>query len=373
MEVRRVGRDPVGHALRARNILPPETQTSIRSGALKVPDHTSKPWEIGRADGLLLLTAILWGVNFSVVKFALAEIPPLVFMGLRFLVASSTMLTLTLAAGYRLDFERRHIPYLIVLGLLGNTAYQLLFVFAISLTTAENTALILATAPAWVALIGTLLGAEWVRRMGWLGIALSLAGIALIVGGSDRLAQFPFGGSSLRGDLLMLGGTLCWALYTLMVRPMTRRYSSVSVTSFSTAMGTIPLVLVGIPTMVDLDWTAITAASWAAMILSGIFAIGFAYFFWNYGVAQLGSARTSIYSNLSLPAALVTAWLWLKETLTPMQAVGTLLALGGVILARRFTRPHDPRVCDLGIAGAEGRQIAGSPTGGDEPARPRIR
>jgi drug/metabolite transporter (DMT)-like permease len=323
-------------------ILGAKQPVPIRRTTVEVPDHSAKPWGIGRADGLLLLTAILWGVNFSVVKFALAEIPPVVFMGLRFLVASAAMLALTLAAGYRIDFEPRHIPHLIGLGLVGNTAYQLLFVFAISLTTAENSALILATAPAWVALVGTALGMERVEKVGWLGIGLSLAGIALIIGGSDRLAEFPFGGSSLRGDLLMLAGTLCWALYTLLVRPMTRRYSSVSVTSVSTAIGTIPLVLVGIPAMADLDWSAVSTVAWTAMALSGVFAIGLAYFFWNYGVAQLGSARTSIYSNLSLPAALATAWMWLGETLTPMQAAGTLLALGGVVLARRFTRPQRP-------------------------------
>jgi drug/metabolite transporter (DMT)-like permease len=77
--------------------------------------------------------------------------------------------------------------------------------------------------------------------------------------------------------------------------------------------------------------------AWAALVFSGIFAIGVAYIFWNYGVKQLGSARTSIYSNLSLPAALLTAWLWLQETLTPMQWWGTFLAMGGVIIARRFT------------------------------------
>ncbi len=113
-------------------------------------------------------------------------------------------------------------------------------------------------------------------------------------------------------------------------------------------MGTVPLVLVGIPTMADLDWTAVGTASWIAMVLSGIFAIGLAYFFWNYGVAQLGSARTSIYSNLSLPVALATGWIWLRETLTPMQLVGTLLALGGVILARRFTRPRYPPASAVG-------------------------
>jgi drug/metabolite transporter (DMT)-like permease len=121
---------------------------------------------------------------------------------------------------------------------------------------------------------------------------------------------------------------------------MTRLYSSVSVTGFSTAVGTIPLVLVGIPAMTQLPWSQIRVSAWVALVVSGIVAIGVAYLFWNYGVSKLGSTRTSIYSNLSLPAALLTAWLWLEETLTPVQWWGTVLAMAGVILARRFTHHH---------------------------------
>jgi drug/metabolite transporter (DMT)-like permease len=301
-----------------------------------------KSWEIEWADGLLLLTATVWGINFSIVKFALADIPPTAFMGLRFIVASATMLCLATALGRRLKFERRHLPYLIGLGLLGNTSYQVLFVFGISATTAENSSLILATAPAWVALTGTIFRVERVDPPGWLGIALSLVGIVLIISGSDRLTQFPFGGSSLGGDLLILAGTLCWSLYTLLMRPMTRLYSSISVTGFTTAVGTVPLILLAIPASASLDWTGVSISAWAAMVFSGIFAIALAYFFWNYGVSRLGSTRTSIYSNLSIPAALLTASLWLQETLTPPQWAGTLLAVGGVLLTRRFTHHRDP-------------------------------
>jgi site-specific recombinase XerC len=66
--------------------------------------------------------------------------------------------------------ERRHLLYLIGIGLLGNTAYQLFFVFAIAITTAENSARILATVPVWVALIGTIFGVERVevREVDWI-------------------------------------------------------------------------------------------------------------------------------------------------------------------------------------------------------------
>jgi drug/metabolite transporter (DMT)-like permease len=291
-----------------------------------------------------LLTTLFWGVNFSAVKFALAALPPLAFNGLRFVVAATVMFVLAYGTGHRFKFAKKHVLYMIGLGLLGNTAYQLFFVFGVNETTADNASLILATVPAWVALSGTLAGVDRVKAGGWLGVLLSLLGIGLIISGSDRQAEFQFGAATLRGDLLMLAATLCWSGYTLLSRPMLRQYSSAAVTSFTTLMGTIPLLLICAPTIIRLDWAEIPWSAWLALIISGTFGIALAYFFWNYGVSRLGSARTSLFSNLVPPIALLTAWLWLGETLTLQQGIGTLLALGGVILARRFTAPVENNV-----------------------------
>lgn len=299
----------------------------------------SNNWELTWADLLLLLTITFWGVNFSVVKFALADLSPLAFNGLRFLVASITMLTLAWIAGHRFRFERRHVWYLIGLGVLGNTVYQLLFVFGIDNTTADNSALILATVPAWVAVIGTAAGMERVEPKGWLGIILALMGIGLIITGGNQQAHFEFGGANFSGDFLVLLATLCWSSYTLLSRPVLRHYSSAAVTSFSTAMGTIPLVLISAPSLTRVAWGSVPVVAFMAVIFSGIFGIALAYFFWNYGVSRIGSARTSLYSNLTPPIALFTAWFFLGETLAAQQVFGALLALTGIILARRFAYP----------------------------------
>lgn len=295
------------------------------------------PGDLGWADGLLLLTVLFWGVNFAVVKIALAEIPPLIFNGLRFVFASSLMLLLAWSAGHRLKFQRRHLLYLIGLGLLGITAYQLLFILGIDNTTADNSALILATVPVWVALFGTLAGMERVSGRGWFGVALSMAGIVLIIVGSDRDEALEFGGATLWGDLLILLATLCWSLYTLAIRPMLRHYSSMAITSFASLVGAIPLVLLAVPPMSEFSWGRVSAAAWLAVIFSGTFSIALAYFFWNNGVSRLGSTRTSLYANLTPPVTLFVSWLWLGETLTVIQWVGTGLALIGVVLARRYT------------------------------------
>jgi drug/metabolite transporter (DMT)-like permease len=294
---------------------------------------------INLADGFLLLTVIFWSINFSMVKFALVELSPLAFNGLRMFLAAGLMLILAPMLGNSLKFQRHHLGRLILLGVLGNTAYQLCFIFGIARTSADNAALILATVPVWVALIGTIAGTEKVTTGGWLGVGLSLAGIGLIILGGQRQVQLHFGGASLLGDGLILGATLCWSLYTLISRRMLRDYSSIAVTTFSTVVGVIPLLLLAIPPLVQLDWTTISITAWGALIFSGIFGITLAYFFWNYGVSRLGSTRTSLYSNLTPPLALLVAWLLLGETLTLVQIGGGLLALGGVALARRYTYP----------------------------------
>lgn len=289
------------------------------------------------ADGLLLLTILFWSINFSLVKFALAELPPLAFNGLRMALAAGLMLALVPTMGYSLKFQRHHLGRLVILGLLGNTSYQLCFIFGIARTSADNAALILATVPAWVALIGTLTGTEKVTLGGWLGVALSLAGISLIIWGGSHQTQLHFGGTTWAGDALILGATLCWSLYTLISRRMLNSYPSITVTSFTTAIGVIPLILLSIPPLAHLEWRTISLTAWSSLIFSGVFSIALAYFFWNYGVSRLGSTRTSLYSNLTPPLALLTAWLLLGETLTLLQIVGGLLALGGVALARRYT------------------------------------
>ncbi len=293
------------------------------------------------ADALLLVTVVIWGVNFTVVKFALAGLPPLAFNAVRSLAASTAALVALRLWGRRWAFARRDLPALVGLGLLGNGVYQLIFIFGADATTADNAALILATVPAWVALLGTVLGMERVRAPGWLGVALSFAGIALIIAGGDRTAGFRFGGASLRGDVLILACTLCWSTYTLLCRPLMRRYGPLPVTSFLTVTGMVTLVLAGLPEFVALDHRAVPWAAWGAAIFSGVFALGLAYFLWNHGVTHLGSARTALYSNLTPAIALVTAWLVLGETLTLQQAGGAALAVAGVVLARRFARPRE--------------------------------
>lgn len=265
-------------------------------------------------DALLLLVATIWGVNFSVVKFALGSLPPLAFNAVRFAVAASALLVMVWLGGHSLRIARRDLPFLIGLGLLGNSIYQMLFVYGAALTTADNASLMLSTVPVWVALFGSLAGTEHVASRGWLGVSLALVGVVAIVTGGARDAHFTFGGASLEGDLLVFIGTLCWSAYTLLNRRALSRYPAPTVVAFCTAVGAVPIIIAGMPGLRAAHAEGLPTSVYLAAAGSGFFAIAVAYVLWSFGIARVGSARTALYNNLVLPIAVITAWLTLGET-----------------------------------------------------------
>src|ERR671914_629686 len=104
------------------------------------------------SDLAMLLVCLIWGLNFSITKLALAQIPPLPFTAIRFVVSSLLLwLVLRMTEG-PLRVPGPALRLLILLGLLGNTCYQLAFTVGLNHTTATNSALILSTVPTVVAL-----------------------------------------------------------------------------------------------------------------------------------------------------------------------------------------------------------------------------
>jgi len=296
---------------------------------------------VGRLDLLLLLMAAMWGTNFSIIKVALTDLAPLPFASLRFVLIVPVMAGLAWLTGHSLRVERRYWLQIAGLGLLGNTVYQLLFIFGADRTSADNAALILATVPVFVAVMGYLAGFEQIGRGGWIGVGLSLVGILCIVTGNASGASLEFGGASLFGDLLVFLATLAWSAYTVWMRPVVQRCSPIAVTVLSTAVGSLPLLLMTLPFLRVDELAQVSTRGWLALAASGMFGICLPYFIWNYGISRLGSARTSLYSYLVPFIALVVAWAWLGESLTAQQFLGGGLALAGVLLARNYVRSID--------------------------------
>lgn len=288
------------------------------------------PKGIGLTDLMLLAMALIWGVNFSVVKYGTAIVEPLAFNGARMLLASAA-LGAVVAITRPARIARRDVLGLLGLGVLGNGVYQYLFVQGIALTRAGNAALMLAAMPAFVALIGRLRGVERASARGLVGIALSVVGIGVIVLSTSQGGSGP---SSVKGDLLVLAGCLSWALYTVLLKPYTHRVDGLLLSAITMVGGTATLLVVALPALLAAPWRALPASGWGAVLYSGLGALVIAYLFWYRGVRVLGPTRASMYGNLQPVIALFVAWLMLGEAPTLFQGVGAMLILGGLLLTR---------------------------------------
>jgi len=288
---------------------------------------------VGLTDLALLAMAIIWGVNYSVVKFATEVMPPLAFNAFR--VCLAAVVLLLIARGTRPS--RRTILVLVLLGVLGNGIYQVLFVEGVARTRAGDAALIASASPAFMAIIGRLRGTERIPGRGVAGILLSLAGMCFVVWGSGAAAQHASGVShatAVLGDLLILAGALAWAMYTVLLKPYTHTIDGLQLSAWTMVGGAIVLGVAGAPDVVRTSWATLPPLAWGAVLYSGFGALVLAYLFWYRGVRVLGPTRAAMYGNLQPVIAIAVAWLMLGETPTVWQGVGTAAITGGLLLTR---------------------------------------
>ena len=279
---------------------------------------------------------VIWGVNFSISKIALARVPPLAFNALRFPLAAALLLTVMKLRGIIPRPSAHDVPRILAVALLGNVLYQAFFIYGLNHTTAGNASLLLAGTPILTALLSAALGHERVHSRVWLGVACTFGGIVLIVAGGG--GEGGGGSNTLSGDLLMLGASITWACYTVGARPLVDRYGSVTVTAWTLWAGTLGIVLCGIPALTHVDVRTFSAGTWGAIAYAGLLSIGLSYMIWYYGVARIGNTRTSSYSNATPVIALLAAWLTLGEVPRVIQVAGAAIIILGVTVAQSGSR-----------------------------------
>jgi drug/metabolite transporter (DMT)-like permease len=289
-------------------------------------------------DALLLLMIVIWGSNFSVVKYALRDFPEIPFNALRLLIASAVFLVAIgvvrarATAGVREPdppITGREWRALLFLGVIGTGFYQLLFLAGVARTSVANSSLIFGCTPVAVAIMSSIAGHDRLTVARWAGAALSFSGIYTLVGLRAELSS-----ATLVGDAMIFGAMLCWSLYSVAAQPLLKRHSPLVVTGWAMISGTVVYLGFAVVPMMRTDWAAISVTSWVLMTASALLALAFSYIVWYTAVQKIGSSRTAIYSNLTPIVAMIVATIWLGEPITRTQVLGAVLILSGIALTR---------------------------------------
>lgn len=282
-------------------------------------------------DLAMLSVTLIWGLNFSVMKGLFQYIHPLAFTLLRFLAAMIALAVILRLRGVQLGIDMRDLPSLMVLGVLSNTIYQILFVNGLATTTAGNAGLLMASTPVFAYLTGVFLRRERFHKAVLGGILLSVSGVAAImIYGTGKFTL----GSNWLGDAMVFAAAVCWGCYSGAAARLVLKYGAMRVTHWIMLTGTIAMLPILSPWAIHQDWSSVPPRGWVAFAYSTFLSIVYCYLIWSHGIRRIGVPRTVIYSNVTPIVALLGAWVMLGERPSLGQLAGILLILTGVFIVR---------------------------------------
>jgi len=277
---------------------------------------------------MLLGTVLLWALNTTVSKYLLTHgWRPLSYGVIRYFIAIGLFVAFTWWRERSFRIARRDLP---LVGLAGLTIFanQVSFVYAVDFTTASTVALMFATTPVFAGLISVALGIDRLGRRFWVAALVTFAGVALIAAGNAEGVS-----TDLRGALLALAGAATWAVYSIAVGPLMRRYSPFRISSIVLALGWLPLAAVGSGQVASQGFS-FGALVWIGFAYAVIGPLFLTNILWFTAIDRVGVARASLFSNLQPFFAVVFAVLLLSERLHRLELAGGALILAGILLER---------------------------------------
>ncbi len=276
-----------------------------------------------------LFTIIIWGTTFISTKVLLADFRPVEILFFRFVMGFAVLL---LAYPRRMKgVGRRQEMTFVLAGLSGICLYYLLENMALTYTMASNVGVIISAAPFFTAILSCLfLKSEGKLRANFfIGFAVAMAGVALIGFNGSRMELNP------AGDVLAVLAAFVWACYSI----LTRKISSFGYPVILTTRRTFFYgILFMVPALFFFDFQMglerFADVTYLLNILYlGLGASALCFVTWNFAVKVLGAVKTSVYIYMVPVITVVTSVLILREPVTWVSIMGTVLTVAGLFLS----------------------------------------
>lgn len=281
---------------------------------------------------LALVTAAVWGSTFVSTKILLANgLSPAQIMVIRFSIAYLLILLLS----HRPLFSRKLSDELLMIGagITGGSLYFLAENSALIYTQASNVAIIIAVTPLLTAIAAHFFsrGERFSRTLAT-GSVIALAGVVLVVlNGRFVLHLNP------KGDMLTIAAAVLWALYSIIIVRLQRRYSSLFITRKVFFYGIVTLLPYLFIHEAALDFgLLLRPAVIGNLLFLGLIASFTCYWAWNTAIARIGSVNASNYLYLNPVVALITSAIVLDERITVTALIGTALIMLGVAVCEKL-------------------------------------
>jgi len=279
-----------------------------------------------------IVAASIWGGMYVVSKVVLKVIPPFTLVTVRLILGGLTLWLIRLVRG-GMKIERKQFLQIFGVGLIGY-GISLGFQFVgTSLSTASNGSLVTSATPAFILLFAWIILRERITPLRLAALLISTLGVVAVI--DPRSAQLKPG--LFWGNLSLLAAALTWALYSVLIRIVTRKMDVLSVTLIA-FLGGLPIV---IPAGTwELTYTHIGPVGLGILggvLFLGIISTALAMVLWNTAFAVLDAGVASLTFFAQPVVGTLLGWIFLKETITPLFLLGGVLIAIGLIMASRET------------------------------------
>jgi drug/metabolite transporter (DMT)-like permease len=287
----------------------------------------------------LICVPLIWGGTFIAGRIVSGQLPPAVGALGRYLIATVVLLAFWFASEARdpnskplTQLDRKEWLFVLGLGATGILIYNLGFFAALGLIPASRTAVFVALNPAFTIVLAVLLFREKMVWTRWLGVALALIGVWIVITRGDLLQLFQSIG---KGELLMLMAVAAWAGYTLIGRQILKTMSPLKSTLWASIFGTLMLSFFAAHDLANIKAAQFTMPVILSLIFLGALGTAVAFVWYYQGVQRLGTARTVVFNNLVPIFGVLLGWLILDEAISISLLVGGSIAVAGIFLVNR--------------------------------------
>jgi drug/metabolite transporter (DMT)-like permease len=273
---------------------------------------------------------LVWGSTYLAIRYSVETIPPLVTAGIRFSVAGTILFAWAWARGFRP--KREHWMAGAVVGALFFLVSHGMLYWAEQTVASGLAALLIATEPMFILVLGWLAGQQRISRLSALGLGLGVLGVGLLTG-----AELAMKSSSLLGLAAVLLGSVSWAAGVVISPRLRLPADALARTAIPLVCGAVMLLIAaGVSGEFHrIQWSAISLRSVLGLGYLIIFGSVVAFTAYTWLLQQCPPTLVATHTYANPVVAVLLGWLFASEPLNARVALASVAILGAIVLIRR--------------------------------------
>ena len=279
-----------------------------------------------------LFTAfVLWGSQYVISKIALRTVPPVTLLALRYLVSVPALFIVLRLRHALTPIKKGDWPILFAIGFMGYFASFCLQMLGINRLTGSVSSLLGAMNPIFIPILAALFLHERITPAKIACVALSMAGVVVIVGVDGTVDA--------SGALLMLASVFLWSTASIIIRRVSGRYDPMQIALIAILCA---LPFTGGWSLIELQSApcSFTLESVLAVLYMGVLGTAVTHSLWNYSLRVMDASFCSMFYPMQPLVSSILGVLFLHEAVTPGFVIGALMICCGIVAAVISAKPR---------------------------------